>query len=531
MHNSTVINNSESWDIYRIDPTEDLFTEEVIKNEINNDPIPKESDFNGLYDTLLTKEMTPSSTDTSMSSSEENLFIDDLKLPKRITINKKRIKRIKRSTNQRIIMFVHSLLSTMLSLSVLLVFVIIAIYKTSKTLLFDTFIYKNLRPHEDLLEVPDELLTQDETYYADRWGYTSEMHQVVTKDGYVLNMYRIYKKTLNLKRPVMIGHGLFQCSGAFVLNEERSLAFTLSDEGYDVWVGNNRSITGYDHISLSHKDPEYWNWGLKELGVYDFCAMIEYIKEYTGFSKVAYIGHSQGNAQAFIALKLCPDIKDSLSCFVALAPAVFSGDLVKKFPLCLLINLSDWIYTLMFGKTSFLPIMKLVQTMIEPRIFSFLAYSMFSYLFNWWDNHWLRRRKVKYFQFTPRPVSARLISDWLAGWGRKGTLLYVADKEQEDDDTKKDTTKKVPLIVFYGTSDYLVNGERFVRTFPGYENHGLGEQSPPVNDSRPLFSMLNLVQVERLVGYEHMDTIWGHDNHKTTYPIILKNLKNIKEWN
>jgi len=45
--------------------------------------------------------------------------------------------------------------------------------------------------------------------------------------------------------------------------------------------------------------------------------------------QVAYIGHSQGNAQAFIALSLYPEIADQLSCFVALAPAVFSGNLVK----------------------------------------------------------------------------------------------------------------------------------------------------------------------------------------------------------
>lgn len=85
---------------------------------------------------------------------------------------------------------------------------------------------------------------------------------------------------------MLIGHGLFQCSGAFVLNEERSLAFTLINQGYDVWVGNNRSIAGVDHVSLSHEDPEYWNWGLKELGIYDFAAMVDHVLLYSGFSKV-----------------------------------------------------------------------------------------------------------------------------------------------------------------------------------------------------------------------------------------------------
>jgi hypothetical protein len=84
----------------------------------------------------------------------------------------------------------------------------------------------------------------------------------------------------------MIGHGLFQCSGAFLVNEEHSMAFQLVEEGYDVWMGNNRAVGGLDHVSLSYRDPEYWNWGLKELGMNDFTAMVDYMIEKTGYSKV-----------------------------------------------------------------------------------------------------------------------------------------------------------------------------------------------------------------------------------------------------
>lgn len=166
--------------------------------------------------------------------------------------------------------------------------------------------------------------------------------------------------------------------------------------------------------------------------------------------------------------------------------------------------------------------MSYAQTIVEPKLFCFLAYSMFSYLFDWWDHHWVRRRKNKYFQFTPRPVSAKLIADWIAGWGRRSICLYV-EKEKEPVDTK------VPLTIFYGTHDYIVNGERFVRTFPGYEKHGLKDhEQPPHEESKVSFPMLDLVHVERIEGYEHMDTIWGHDNHKTTYPIVLENLEKAK---
>ncbi|KAI8987910.1 Alpha/Beta hydrolase protein [Mycotypha africana] len=454
------------------------------------------------------------------------------------------VKRIQRRLVDKFLLTMRSFISSLLSLPILALLVSVAIYKTTVLHLQSS---GDQRHHsmDEKKEALDELLSQDETYYIRRWGYACDTHQVLTPDGYILKMHRIYKKgppepsqgakDTKKKPPVLLGHGLFQCSGAFVLNEEKSLAFMLVDAGYDVWVGNNRSIAGFGHISLSHKDHEYWNWGLKELGVYDFCSMVDHVKVHSQVDKVAYIGHSQGNAQAFVALSLCPEIADSLSCFIALAPAVYAGELVKNFPLSLLIGLNDWFYTLLFGNGCFLPIMSVAQQIIGPKIFCFMAYSMFSYLFNWWDHHWLRRRKAKYFQFTPRPVSVRLISDWISGWGRQGVLLYVQSPppppppQQQQDGyraTSMTTTtvssmplplsavgskRKLPLVVFYGTADYLVDGQKFVEK---------------VQTCNP-FPMLDLVHVERLEGYEHMDTIWGHDNHITTYPIILDQLSKV----
>lgn len=86
--------------------------------------------------------------------------------------------------------------------------------------------------------------------------------------------------------PVLLGHGLFQCSGDFVLNEENSLAFALVEQGYDVWMGNTRATSTLDHVSLSHKDPEYWAWGLKELSLHDLVCALDFVGKQTGFNKV-----------------------------------------------------------------------------------------------------------------------------------------------------------------------------------------------------------------------------------------------------
>ncbi|KAL0097088.1 Alpha/Beta hydrolase protein [Phycomyces blakesleeanus] len=357
-------------------------------------------------------------------------------------------KRIKRSATERLAIMSRTALSLALSCPLLLVLLTISLYKTIHRAYFVESAIDDDEPEENQ---PKEDIIPDEIYYASRWGYDSTLHQVVTKDGYILSMYRVSKKGVN---PIVV-HGLFQCSGAFVLNEEQSLAFALVDQGYDVWLGNNRSTGGLDHVSMSHKDPEYWNWGLKELGIYDCVGMVNYVRQTTGQPKVGYIGHSQGNAQAFIALSLQPEMSDCLSCFIALAPAVYSGDLPK------------------------------------------------------------------YFQFTPRPVSSQLILDWMHGWGKRGLLLHIPDNSSEHN-----VSKKIPLAVFYGTADYLVDGEKLVRKLQkNHKQANLGKSTDP----SIFLPMLELVHVERIDDYEHMDTIWGHDNHITTYPGIFQMLATA-EW-
>jgi hypothetical protein len=123
--------------------------------------------------------------------------------------------------------------------------------------------------------------------------------------------------------------------------------------------------------------------------------------------------------------------------------------------------------------------------------------------------------------------------DWLDGWGRQGVCLHINNTTTRATTNKEDG--KIPLAIIYGASDYLVDGASFVRSFEGYENHGLMEDewrqldqhiSPPMK--QPSFPTLDLVHVERIPDYEHMDTIWAHDNTMTTYPVIYSILKTAK---
>ena len=108
----------------------------------------------------------------------------------------------------------------------------------------------------------------------------------------------------------------------FVLTDN-SMAFTLLDQGYDVWLGNNRgSIYSRGHKEINASSKNYFQYSFPELAEYDLPAMIDYVLEETFQSKLTYIGHSDGNTQMFTALsENFQGMRSKITQFVALGAA------------------------------------------------------------------------------------------------------------------------------------------------------------------------------------------------------------------
>ena len=102
--------------------------------------------------------------------------------------------------------------------------------------------------------------------------------------------------------------GLFQSSGSFITSEERSLAFWLSEHGYlihhcppsfthsilsgyQVFLGNTRGVFDMGHREYSRGDPRFWDWTIRELALYDFPALIDYVRDATGYDKVRRVNY------------------------------------------------------------------------------------------------------------------------------------------------------------------------------------------------------------------------------------------------
>jgi len=101
------------------------------------------------------------------------------------------------------------------------------------------------------------------------------------------------------KPPVFFQHGLFSDSSTWIINEALSPGFMVAKLGYDVWFGNNRgNIYSLKNNKLSPtKDKKkFWDFSFYTLGQYDVPAQIDYVIKETGYSKISYIGHSQGTS-------------------------------------------------------------------------------------------------------------------------------------------------------------------------------------------------------------------------------------------
>lgn len=188
----------------------------------------------------------------------------------------------------------------------------------------------------------DSWLTVNEV--VERRGYQFEEHNIPTDDGYIIKLFRLrnpYFASSGLK-PILIEHGLGANSTQWMINStvgraadwtssqctdsgeckfDDSLAFSLSNYGYDVWLGNMRgSVNCLEHSTLNaFRDAKYWDFSIDEMAKFDVPAMISYVKTQSNSAKVDYIGLSQGATMLFAALADCPELASSVNRFIAIA--------------------------------------------------------------------------------------------------------------------------------------------------------------------------------------------------------------------
>lgn len=116
-------------------------------------------------------------------------------------------------------------------------------------------------------------------------GYPVKNYTVQTKDGYILELFRIphgqnqqdstndntntdnsdsdESNETKARPAIMLLHGLMSSAEDFVVGgPQNSLAMALADKGYDVFLANSRGSTyGTHHVGLNPgRDSAFWKF-------------------------------------------------------------------------------------------------------------------------------------------------------------------------------------------------------------------------------------------------------------------------------
>jgi len=148
-------------------------------------------------------------------------------------------------------------------------------------------------------------------------GYEGEAYQVITEDGYIIRLHHLHPRinTYGYKLPVFLMHSAFS-NPLYFLNsgQNSSLGLFLSDNGYDVYLGNVRgSKFATAHKWLSINSDDYWRFDFHEMGVYDLPPMIDLALQLSCATKIFYVGHSQSCPQALALLSLRPEYNNKIA--------------------------------------------------------------------------------------------------------------------------------------------------------------------------------------------------------------------------
>ncbi|KAK0931056.1 cholesterol esterase [Friedmanniomyces endolithicus] len=372
---------------------------------------------------------------------------------------------------------------------------------------------------------------QDFVELCNLFGYYAEEHIVQTGDGYLLGLHRLgWRKGeedvpvnagphTTQKKVVYLHHGLLMNSEVWVCLTEaqRCLPFVLVEQGYDVWLGNNRG-NKYSKKSLHHSptDTAFWNFSMDQFAFHDIPDSIAYILSTTSQASLSYIGFSQGTAQAFATLSIHPTLNAKIDVFVALAPAMAPPGLASGI-VASLVKSNPSILFLAFGRRAVLGSATMWQALLYPALFAWFIDKCLLYLFNWRTENITPHQKLAAYPHLYSFTSTKSIVHWFQII-RHGTFQMYDDDEvttatnpfallggngSQYYKVAKFPTRniKTPIVLVYGGSDSLVDIERMLKELP---RHTVARKIPK---------------------YEHLDLLWAADVDELVFPHVLEALE------
>jgi len=352
-------------------------------------------------------------------------------------------------------------------------------------------------------------------------GYHLEEHFVQTEDGYLLGLFRLKRSGQPDKtggKVALLMHGLLDSAVVYLNNGvERSLGYLLVEQGYDVWLGNNRGNTwSKRHVNLKVDSNEFWDFTFDEMAEFDVPALVDHVLEHTKMTSLTYIGHSQGSTQLVAALsteKGRTRLASKINKFIGLAPAIYVNHMSSLLMKAMATLDLDQV-TELLGVRDFAPSNKVFETLLpgvcrkSPRV---LCENMLDMVYGPSSHLNIAREEVFLSQF-PAGTSARNVAHWgqhtrhnrfgKFNYGAKGNLVKYGRMDAPDYDLSS-FPKTLDATFYFGSRDAL--------------------QTEPDRDRarKELPENVKFVVIE---GYSHVDFVWGKDPERFVFPDLLQRM-------
>jgi lysosomal acid lipase/cholesteryl ester hydrolase len=369
----------------------------------------------------------------------------------------------------------------------------------------------------------DPELNMNASQLITHWGYPVEQYDVTSEDGYISYIFRIPRgrnETTNQqnKPVVFMQHGLeCDCTNWITNLPSESAAFVFADNGFDVWLGNARGNTyGLRHLTMSYKNTDFWQFTWDEMAKYDIPAQVNAVLSMTNQTQLYYMGHSEGTLVGFAQFSQDKEFAKKIKQFYALGPV----STVKhvKGPLRWIAPFTNEIDFLckIFGYNEFLPNSIWMDMMAEffcgDAVLDDICDDVL-FLIAGPDSTQLNTSRVPvYVSHTPAGTSTnnvvhfgQMIKSGLMqmfdyGSKKKNKQHYNQDKPPVYDVTQMET----PVALFYGSDDWLAD---------------------PTDVQGLIPKLKNLFSSNYLVGFNHLDFIWGMRASQEVYLPIVNMIK------
>ncbi|XP_055381697.1 lipase 1-like [Condylostylus longicornis] len=292
------------------------------------------------------------------------------------------------------------------------------------------------------------------------------------------------------------------------ISNDVALPLTLSDAGYDVWLGNARgTYSSRKHSKLNYKTSrEYWDFTFHEIGIYDLPALIDYILMKTSSQKLHYIGHSQGSTVFFVFAIFMENIGSSYVQFLSEkfgnTNGLYYESSRKPLPMCVY---KSSLYLSQFCQ-----------------IFYYMKFCtlLYGHIFGSNGSHINEETAINIFKNTPQGLSLKIALHYSQivytgqfqkyDYGKELNYKIYGRAQPSNYDLKKITC---PVFLYYSEHDLFNSFKGNIRL-----SHTL----------RPETLYLNYT-VPSEYKFNHMDFVHGKIARKLIFEKILRGLEHVAE--